>query len=171
MPAIKAEQHSLVFQAAHFSPGGRRHSFNKPGSCQTQANSHKAYVSLETCFLKTEDLHQALLWPVPFLCGKRSRAWLRSTFSGEPCGVARLTGSLLPQSSDCTEQKWFTWVSSQGSCILKSDLARCPLTCAMGRSLEQPMRSQGHLDDCFQVIEETIFFSTHAHPNQKASSS
>lgn len=45
--------------------------FNKAGSCQTQANSHKGFVSTETCFHKNQDPHKALLWPGPSFVAKR----------------------------------------------------------------------------------------------------
>lgn len=58
----KSRTHSFEFQAAHFSSESRCH-FNRPGSCQTQASSHKGFVCTETCFHKNQDPHKALLWP------------------------------------------------------------------------------------------------------------
>lgn len=48
----KSRTQSFVFRAAYVSSGGRFHFFNKPSSCQTQAKSHKGFVSLETYFHK-----------------------------------------------------------------------------------------------------------------------
>lgn len=118
----KSRAHSLVFQAARFASGGRRHFLTSLAAVRLRPTVTWALFSWRLVFSKIRTctrLSSGLSLPswqeakcLPF---ERLPGWV----SLSCCFLTGSGNSLQPQPCDSTEWKCFRWVSSQVSCILK----------------------------------------------------
>ena len=115
-----------------------------------------------------------------FLHGKRSNACLPSAFLGQQASPSHFLfpdwvlavpinhNHLTPQNGCGIDR-----VSSQVSCILKLRSGHVPADLIYGKDVRMAHVGlyQGNVDNHFWVIGKTIFFTTHADPHRKTSSS
>lgn len=151
--------------------------FNKPGSCQAQAKSHKGVVSPRLVFAKIRTCRRLFsvqslpLWQkVKCLTAECLPRWASPSHLVSWLILATAINHNNPTPQNGSGLDGF---SSQVSWVLKLRPGQAPANLLCGKDVRVVHVSlyQGNVDNHFWVIGKTVFFSTHAHPHRKTSSS